>query len=86
MGLINRVARDGDSLFDEARLFAGEVTAHSQYAIERIRRCVAASGLQVTEDALEVEGQAFHEMMESADAMEGIQAFFEKRKPSFTHR
>jgi len=41
---------------------------------------------QVTEAALEIEGQAFQEMMESADAMEGIQAFFEKREPRFTHR
>ena len=86
MGLINRVANDRASLLDEAQSFAGEVTAHSQYAIERIRRCVAASGSQVTEEALEIEGQAFHEMMESADAMEGIQAFFEKRQPHFTHR
>ena len=86
MGLINRVATDGATLLDEALSFAGEITTHSQYAIERIRRCVAASGSQVTEEALEVEGQAFHEMMESSDAMEGIQAFFEKRKPIFTHR
>jgi len=86
MGLINRVATDGATLLDEALSFAGEITTHSQYAIERIRRCVAASSSQVTEEALEVEGQAFHEMMESSDAMEGIQAFFEKRKPIFTHR
>ena len=86
MGLVNRVASEGSALLEEALSFAGEVTAHSQYAIERIRRCVAASGPRVTEEALEIEAQAFHEMMESADSMEGIQAFFEKRKPKFTHR
>jgi enoyl-CoA hydratase len=86
MGLINRVAGDGATLLDEALSFAGEVTSHSQYGIERIRRCVAASGSRVTEAGLEVEGKAFEEMMESADAMEGVQAFFEKREPHFTHR
>jgi enoyl-CoA hydratase len=86
MGLINRLASDGATLLDEALSFAGEVTSHSQYGIERIRRCVAASGSRVTEAGLEVEGKAFEEMMESADAMEGVQAFFEKREPHFTHR
>lgn len=86
MGLINRLASDGATLLDEALSFAGEVTGHSQYGIERIRRCVAASGSRVTEAGLEVEGKAFEEMMESADAMEGVQAFFEKREPHFTHR
>jgi enoyl-CoA hydratase len=85
MGLINRLASDGATLLDEALSFAGEVTGHSQYGIERIRRCVAASGSRVTEAGLEVEGKAFEEMMESADAMEGVQAFFEKREPHFTH-
>jgi enoyl-CoA hydratase len=86
MGLINRLASDGATLLDEALSFAGEVTSHSQYGIERIRRCVAASGSRVTEGGLEVEGKAFEEMMESADAMEGVEAFFEKREPRFTHR
>jgi len=86
MGLINRLASEGSNLLDEALSFAGEVTAHSQFAIERIRRCVAKSGPLVTAEALEVERKAFHEMMESNDALEGIQAFFEKREPRFTHR
>lgn len=86
MGILNRVASDSASLLDEALAFAAEVTAQSQYAIDRIRRCVAASGTHVTEEGLEVEGQAFLEMMESEDAMEGIQAFFEKRAPRFKHR
>jgi enoyl-CoA hydratase len=86
MGLINRVAKEGSTLLEDALSFAVEITAHSQYAIERIRRCVAASGAPVTEGGLEVEEKAFHEMMESEDAMEGIQAFFEKRAPHFKHR
>ncbi|MBW1758136.1 MAG: enoyl-CoA hydratase/isomerase family protein, partial [Deltaproteobacteria bacterium] len=68
MGLINRLASDGATLLDEALSFAGEVTGHSQYGIERIRRCVAASGSRVTEAGLEIEVKAFEEMMESADA------------------
>jgi enoyl-CoA hydratase len=86
MGLVNRLAGSTATLLEDAVVLAADVTKHSQYAVERVRRCVAASGTHITDEGLEVEGKAFNEMMESADALEGIQAFFEKRSPLFTHR
>jgi len=86
IGLIHRVAATPASLLEEALELAGQVTAHSQYAIDRIRRCVAAAGSVVSEEGLSVEAEAFRETMSSDDAREGVAAFLEKRKPRFTHR
>jgi len=86
MGLVDRIAANAGSLLDEAQALASAVLRHSQFAIERIRRCVDAAGTQVGEDGLAVEAQAFLEAMESEDAKEGVVAFLQKREPRFKHR
>jgi enoyl-CoA hydratase len=85
-GLIDRLAAEPSLLLEEAESLARSVLAHSQFAIERVRRCVAAAGSTVSDEGLAVEGQAFVEVLASADAMEGAMAFLEKRKPKFVHR
>ncbi len=86
IGLVDRVAAEPSSLVDEAAAFAGTVLAHSQFAIDRIRRCVAASGPVVTDEGLAIEELAFEEAMASEDAKEGVMAFLEKRQANFVHR
>jgi enoyl-CoA hydratase len=86
LGLVDRVVADPALLLDEATALAKAVLVHSQFAIDRIRRCVAAAGPVVTDEGLALEAQAFEDVMKSEDAKEGVLAFLEKRRPKFKHR
>ena len=86
MGLVHRVAESRATLLDEAQALAEGVLEKSQFAIDRVRRCVEAAGEGVTDDGIAVEAQAVEECMGSEDAKEGVVAFLEKRKPEFKHR
>lgn len=86
VGLLDRVVAEPSALLPEATALAAAVLAHSQYAIDRIRRCVDAAGAVVTDAGMAVEAEAFAETMTSEDAREGVLAFLEKRAPTFRHR
>lgn len=86
LGLVDRVATAPSSLLEEAAALADSILAHSQFAIDRLRRCVAAAGAVVTDAGLAVEAQAVEETMQSEDAREGVVAFLQKRQPNFKHR
>jgi len=85
-GLVDRVVSDPDSLIPEAEGFLNEILAYSQFALDRLRRCVDAAGPTVTDDGLAVEAKAVIEAMDSEDAREGVVAFLQKRDPVFKHR
>jgi enoyl-CoA hydratase len=86
LGLVDRLADSPSSLMEEAWSLVSAILAHSQYAIDRVRRCVDAAGPMVTDAGLAVEAKAVEETMESEDAREGVVAFLQKRKPVFKHR
>ena len=86
MGLVDRIAPDAASLLEEAQALADSVLVHSQFAIERVRRCVEAAGSCLSDEGIAVEAQAVAETMASEDAKEGVMAFLQKRKPEFKHR
>lgn len=85
-GAIDRVVDEPARLIPAAEALAASVLAHSQFAIERVRRCVDAAGADVTDAGLAVEGAAVAEVAKSEDAREGALAFLQKRAPKFTHR
>jgi 2-oxoglutaroyl-CoA hydrolase len=82
-GLVTRVADDTaalDKVLDEV---IRTLTAMSPLALKTIKRVLNTAydtGINV---GLEVEGQAYEKLRESADYKEGIAAFSEKRKPNF---
>jgi len=82
-GLVTRVADDTaalDKVLDEV---IKTLTAMSPLALKTIKRVLNTAydtGINV---GLEVEGQAYEKLRESADYKEGIAAFSEKRKPNF---
>lgn len=82
LGLVNRVTEPGD-LMAEARRLAEEVASRGPLAVQAAKRLVH-EGLSTTLDAaLRTEALAFATLFDSADQKEGMQAFLNKRQPTF---
>jgi enoyl-CoA hydratase/carnithine racemase len=85
IGLVNRLAREGETLSDAIAL-ARELAKRPPIATRLIIQAVD-DGLPVTIDAaLEIETRAFAEVIRTEDAGEGMQAFFQKRPAQFKGR
>jgi enoyl-CoA hydratase/carnithine racemase len=82
LGLVNRVAKDGQTL-DDAKALARQIAKRPPIATRLIIETVD-DGLEAPIDqALEIETRAFMKVLRTEDASEGIQAFFGKREPEF---
>jgi enoyl-CoA hydratase/carnithine racemase len=84
IGLVNRVAAEGAAL-DLARELGGKLAALSSVAVRAIKRSVASAGGDLA-PGLDGERALFMQVFASQDAAEGVNAFVEKRTPSFAHR
>jgi enoyl-CoA hydratase/carnithine racemase len=82
MGLVNRLSREGETLND-AKALAAELAERAPIANRLIIRCVDRGVDGTLEAGLAVERKSFVEAVNTEDALEGIQAFFQKRKPEF---
>jgi len=82
VGLVNRLAREGETLAD-ARALARELAKRAPLATRLIIEAVD-DGLQAPiAQAIEIEVRAFEKVIGTEDAAEGIQAFFQKRPAAF---
>ena len=85
IGLVNRLAREGETLSD-AMALARELATRPPVATRLIIEAVD-DGLQAPiDEALEIETRAFAEVIRTEDAGEGMQAFFQKRPAEFKGR
>ena len=81
IGLVNRVV-DGD-LIEAGKNFAREMTGYSLPAL-RFARAAIRRGLATSlEQGLEIEADLNTLAFQTGDAVEGMMAFLEKRKPTF---
>ena len=82
IGLVNRLAKDGETLAD-AKALARELVKRPPVATRLIIEALD-DGIQAPIDqALEIELRAFEKVLKTEDAGEGIQAFFQKRPAQF---
>lgn len=84
-GLVDEVV-EGGALLDRGTQIAREFAQGPTRAYGEIRRLLLSAVDQPLETQLELEAQALSRMAGSADAREGLTAFHEKRRPSFTGR
>jgi enoyl-CoA hydratase/carnithine racemase len=85
LGLVNRLAREGETLSD-ARALARTIAQRAPVATRLILHCVDQGLDRPIEQGMDVEIRAFLETLKTEDAAEGIQAFFTKRPPEFKGR
>ncbi|MXY79502.1 MAG: enoyl-CoA hydratase [Chloroflexi bacterium] len=84
-GLVTRVVPD-DRLMAEATAAAEEVAAGPTIALGEARRLFHSGLVETLETQMELETQAIARMTTTADGREGVQAFLEKRAPTFSGR
>ena len=81
-GLLNRLLED-DAFERDVRALAGRLAAGPPMALRLMKRNALAGLSGTLDDALEREIEAQVQCLKSQDMMEGVQAFFQKRRPSF---
>lgn len=83
LGLVNRVVPHGD-LLKESFALAERILRHSPLAAARIITAVTR-GLNTTiAEGLAIEGEQFARMASTRDVHEGLEAWIERRTPSYT--
>lgn len=85
LGLVSRVVPLAD-LDQEVAHLARRLLAGPRHAYGEIKRLLNASQAQDLAAQLQAEGLAFGRCSATGDFAEGIRAFLEKRKPSFSDR
>lgn len=82
IGLVNRVVAH-DALAEETDKLAELVASRPPLSIRAIKRGVYESETRSLDETLDFETASQLDCFASADAREGVSAFFEKRKPEF---
>jgi len=82
IGLINRMAPAGKAL-ETAHDFAYELSRKATFAIRCIKEAVSAAPLQTSAEGVELSLRLSEAIFKTADSVEGVRAFLEKRKPVF---
>jgi len=82
IGLVNRLAKDGETLND-AKGLARELGKRPPIATRLIIEAVDDGLEEPIDKAIEIEIRAFEKVIRTEDAGEGLQAFFQKRAPEF---
>jgi enoyl-CoA hydratase len=84
-GLVSRVV-DDDKLREETLKLATSIAAFSAPALMVVKETLNRAFETSLSEGLLFERREMHARFAAPDAREGITAFLEKRKPSFTHR
>jgi len=83
LGLVNRLAEDGQAL-SVARELAAAIAANAPLAVRAAKRIADESADWELDEAFDLQAQYTDQVRSSSDAAEGAQAFVEKRLPQWT--
>jgi enoyl-CoA hydratase/carnithine racemase len=83
MGLIDRLAGEGVSAVEAAGVLAASLAHGPREAYQAILDCVDAAAQSDLGTGMQFERDQVARLFESPDGREGVQAFLEKRRPSF---
>jgi enoyl-CoA hydratase len=84
-GLVARIVAP-DKLHDEAIAVAGAICAYSLPAVMMAKEAVNRAYEGSLSEGILFERRNFHALFATDDQKEGMQAFLDKRKPTFRHR
>ncbi|MEJ2186882.1 MAG: enoyl-CoA hydratase/isomerase family protein [Gemmatimonadota bacterium] len=85
-GLVRRLVQD-EMVDDEALALASRMARHSAAALRRAKRALRSGHSARVEHAVHRAVEVYlHDVMKTADAVEGLRAFTEKRRPEWSHR
>ncbi len=82
LGLVNKVVPDAE-LLDQALAWARKLATKAPVALKLIKKAINEGIDLPLSQGQVLEQDCFDEVFKTEDVMEGITAFFEKRKPSF---
>jgi enoyl-CoA hydratase/carnithine racemase len=85
IGLVNEVV-PRSRLLERAREIADEIAHNSPLAVAQAKRSVNRGIERPLEQALAIEQECYAPLLKTADRLEALKAFTEKRKPEFTGR
>ncbi|MCW5891542.1 MAG: enoyl-CoA hydratase/isomerase family protein [bacterium] len=83
LGLVNRMVPD-DRLTEETQGLARELASRAPVAMRQAKRATRAAAEALRAPGLRYEVEAFGVTFASADRVEGLRAFLEKRRPGWT--
>ena len=82
-GLLTEVADDSAALTELIDQYATDLNAKGPLALRALKRVLNAVYDTSLKVALDIEGHSYEKLRSTADYQEGIDAFTEKRKPSY---
>jgi cyclohexa-1,5-dienecarbonyl-CoA hydratase len=83
-GLVTRLAPD-ESVDEAALALAERIARHSGAALRLAKRAMRGAGADARKEALRQAGELYlQDLMETRDAVEGLDAFVEKRQPAWS--
>lgn len=83
LGLANRVVKNNEDLEAQSNQLVEKIASMSKPAIQQIMHLISFSKSENFDKGVKAEAVAFEKVFGTADSSEGIQAFLEKRKPTF---
>ena len=84
IGLVNHVAENFDKAFEKALEIASKIGEKGPIAIRAAKKAVHFGIDMELEKGLALEDECYKMVINTADRLEGLQAFAEKRKPVYT--
>jgi 2-(1,2-epoxy-1,2-dihydrophenyl)acetyl-CoA isomerase len=84
-GLVNRVVPDAELAAEAAKL-AGMLAAGPTLSFGFVKRLLNEAFTTTLETQMEQEARGIADMSKTADAVEGVKSFLERRRPAFTGR